>query len=83
MWPFKKKKHEEETPEQAAALAELDAAVDEAGASGLDEAIALRRAGGGRAPGGLGIAAGLGMAGAFDRERLLEKADEAEEDAKP
>jgi hypothetical protein len=78
MWPFKKKKHEE-SPEEAAAWAKLDDAVDEAAAEELDKGLALTALAGAEG----GVAGGLGMAMAFDREPLLEKADEAEEDAKP
>jgi hypothetical protein len=79
MWPFKRKPKKAESPQETAAFAKLDNMIDEAGAGELDEALALNALG--RARGGL--AGGLAMAGSFDRERLLEKADEADEDARP
>jgi len=80
MWPFKKKKkHEAESPEQAAALAKLDDAVDEAAFGVVDNALAVRGV-----TNALGHRAGdVVMAASIESERLAEKAREADEDAKP
>ena len=82
MWPFKKKQQQEESPEEIAALARLDEATDEAWAAEFDKPLAVPGNLGARGSVAGGLAGGLAAAGAFDRERLLEKAEEADEDAK-